>query len=89
MDPKITQSHVESWLPNLMYHSGPEGSTIVHEYRNFYFSMFAFQMKTPSGVVKSTGKLKYYLVFEDFFCNFSAGLKVSAIFTTGLYYIFI
>ncbi len=30
MDPKITQSHVESWLPNLMYHSGPEGSTIVH-----------------------------------------------------------
>ncbi len=23
MDPKITQSHVESWLPNLMYHSGP------------------------------------------------------------------
>ena len=35
MDPKITQSHVESWLPNLMYHSGPEGSTIVHEYQIF------------------------------------------------------
>ena len=52
--------------------------------------MFAFQMKTPSGVVKSTEKLKYYLVLEDVFCNFSAGLKVSAIFTTtGLYYIFI
>ena len=33
MDPKITQSHVESWLPNLMYHSGPKGSTIVHEYQ--------------------------------------------------------
>ena len=35
MDPKITQSHVESWLPNLMYHSGPKGSTIVHEYQKF------------------------------------------------------
>ena len=33
MDPKLTQSHVESWLPNLMYHIGPEGSTIVHEYQ--------------------------------------------------------
>ena len=46
MDPKITQSHVESWLPNLMYHSGPEGSTIVHEYQkfiSFFGSNFRFK----------------------------------------------
>ena len=33
MDPKINKSHVESWLLNLMYHSGLFWSTIVHEYQ--------------------------------------------------------
>ena len=31
MDPKINKSLVESWLLNLMYHSGPFESTILHE----------------------------------------------------------
>ena len=35
MDPKINKSHVESWLLNLMYHSGLFWSTIVHEYQKF------------------------------------------------------
>ena len=33
MDPKINKSLVESWLLNLMYHSGLFWSTIVHEYQ--------------------------------------------------------
>ena len=35
MDQKINKSHVESWLLNLMYHSGLFWSTIVHEYQKF------------------------------------------------------
>ena len=36
MDPKITQAHVELWFPNLMYHGGLFGSTIVHEYQKVH-----------------------------------------------------
>ena len=35
MDPKINKSLVESWLLNLMYHSGLFWSTVVHEYQKF------------------------------------------------------
>ena len=48
MDPKINKSHVESWLLNLMYHSGLFWSTIVHEYQIFdqldhiFMSLFVY-----------------------------------------------
>ena len=36
MDLKLTQTHVEPWHQNLMQHSGPFQSTIVHNYQFFF-----------------------------------------------------
>ena len=44
MDPKINKSLVESWLLNLMYHSGLFWSTVVHEYQ--FFGKYSFHAQT-------------------------------------------
>ena len=58
MDPKINKSHVESWLLNLMYHSGLFWSTIVHEYQKVQLASSIY----PSFIKIKQGRFDAFIV---------------------------